>query len=84
MTDTLLKSKVDAILDNLPPDGKKELAQYLDFLADKYQVEQTGKIIALGGIWKDTPLEVTDEEVRELRDDVSKQLMKKFENGLSS
>ncbi len=40
MTDAALKSKVDEILDNLPPNGQVELAQFLDFLADKYQVEQ--------------------------------------------
>jgi hypothetical protein len=84
MTDTMLKSKVNTILNNLPPDGQEELAEFLDFLADKYQVEQTGKVIALGGIWKNTPLGVTDEEVRKLREDVSTQLMKKLDNGLSS
>jgi hypothetical protein len=53
-------------------------------LVDKYQVEQQRNIVVLGGIWKDTPLEVTDEEVRELRENVSKQIMKKLDDGLSS
>jgi hypothetical protein len=84
MTDIELKSKVDTILENLPPEGQVELAQFLDFLADKYQVEQTGSVIALGGIWKETPLGITDEEIRKLRQDTTEHLMKKLENGLSS
>jgi hypothetical protein len=67
MTGAALKSKVETILESLPPDGQEELEQFLDFLADKYHVDQTRNIIALGGIWKDTPLEVTDEDVRRLR-----------------
>jgi hypothetical protein len=84
MTDTTLKSKVDTILEKLPPEGQVELAQFLDILADKYQVEQTRNVIALGGIWKDTPLGVTDEELRKLRQDVTEHLMKKLDNELSS
>lgn len=83
MTDAL-KSKMDMILEYLPPRGQEELEQFLDFLADKYHGDQEQKILALGGVWKNTPLEVSDEEIRELRSDISKQLIKKIDNGLSS
>lgn len=84
MTDAMLKSKVETILDNLPLDGQEELADYLDFLADKYQIQQERNIVALEGIWESTPLDVTDEDVRKLRKDASQQLLKKLDNGLSS
>jgi hypothetical protein len=71
MTDSMLRSKVDKILDKLPPDGQEELAQFLNFLADKYRVELKGKTIALEGIWKDVPLEITDQDVRKLREHIS-------------
>lgn len=79
----MLRSKVDKVLDKLPPDGQEELARFLNFLADKYRVEQNGKIVALEGIWKDIPFEITDEDVRNLREDISKQVLKKFEDGIS-
>ena len=83
MADTMLKSKVDKVLDGLPPDGQEELEQFLDFLADKYQVDQKRNIMVLGGIWEDTPLDVTDEEIRKLREDTSTQLMKRSDQILS-
>jgi hypothetical protein len=42
------------------------MSDYLDFLADKYQVKKEQNIIALGGIWGHTPLNVSDNEVRKL------------------
>jgi hypothetical protein len=84
MQDSMLRSKVEKVLDKLPPDGQEELAQFLDFLAGKYHVESKGKIIALEGIWKDISFEITDEDVRKLREDISKQVLKKFDDGLSS
>jgi hypothetical protein len=84
MVDAMLKSKVVTILENLPPKGQQELEQFLDSLADKYRLEQKKKIVVLEGLWQDTPLNVTDEEVRQLREDVSKQLLKKLDNELSS
>jgi len=84
MADSTLKSKVDTIVDKLPPGGQEELEHFLDFLIEKYQVERKKNIIALGGLWKDIPLNVTDEEVHKLRKEVSKQLVEKFDSGLFS
>ena len=84
MTDAVLKSKVETILGNLPLDGQEELADYLDFLADKYQIQPKKNIVALEGIWESAPLDVTDEDVRKLREDASHQLLKKLDDGLSS
>ena len=54
MTDAALKSKVETILGSLPLDGQEELADYLDFLADKYQIQQKRNVVALEGVWKST------------------------------
>jgi hypothetical protein len=78
MVNAILKSKVETILEELPPDGQEELAEFLDFLAEKYQVEPKRNIIALGGIWEHTPLDISDDEVRKLRADTSKRIMKKL------
>ena len=83
MVDATLKSKVDTILETLPPSGQEELDQFLDFLVKKYQVEPKRNILVLSGFWKDTPLNVTDEEMRKLREEVSRQLLEKFDSGLS-
>jgi hypothetical protein len=84
MIDAKLKSKVDTLLEKLPIDGQEELDEFLDRLAEKYAVKQKRNIIALGGIWKAMPLNITDEEIRRLRSEVSQQLMSDLENGLSS
>ena len=47
------------------------MAEYLDFLQYKYRVREPRKVVALGGLWKDLDFDVTDEEVRALRQRVS-------------
>jgi hypothetical protein len=74
---TTVKQKVYQTLDTLPPQGLKELDQFLDFLKYKYQIEHRANIIALGGMWQDLPFDVTDEEVRALRRRVTDTLLSK-------
>ncbi|RLC59716.1 MAG: hypothetical protein DRI80_12150 [Chloroflexota bacterium] len=73
----MVKQKVHQTLDTLPPQGLKELSQFLDFLKYKYQAERRTNIVALGGIWQDIPFDVTDEEVRALRRRVTDTLLSK-------
>ncbi len=65
------KQKILQTIDQLPPEGVKELAQYLDFLQYKYRVREPRKVVTLGGLWKDLDFDVTHEEVRALRQRVS-------------
>ncbi len=65
------KQKILQAIDQLPPEGIKALAEYLDFLQYKYRVREPRKVVALGGLWKDLDFDVTDEEVRALRQRVS-------------
>jgi len=69
--------KVYQVLEGLPPESLEELSHFLDFLKFKYQVQQPRKVVALGGLWQDLDFDVTDAEVRALRQKVSAQLWRK-------
>lgn len=70
--------KVHAALEALPAQGVEELNQYLDFLAYKYQTGAVAKIVTLGGLWAQTPFDVNDEDVRELRQRTTGHLMNRL------
>ena len=74
-----IAQKVYQVLDGLPPESLEELSHFLDFLKFKYQVQQPRKVVALGGLWKDLDFDVTDVEVRALRQKVSAQLWRKMQ-----
>lgn len=61
-------------IDGLPSEGLVELSHFLDFLKFKYQVQQPRNTVALGGLWKQLDFDVTDAEVRALRQRVTAQL----------
>jgi hypothetical protein len=77
MQPTLVRQRVYQTLDGLPPQGLEELSQFLDFLRYKYKTEQQTNIVALGGMWQDTVFDVTDEEIRALRRQVTDTLLSK-------
>ena len=66
-----IKRKVYQTVEKLPPGSFEELSSFLDFLAFKYRVADAKPIVVLGGLWKDAPFDVTDEDVRALRQDVT-------------
>jgi hypothetical protein len=74
-TTSTVKEKVNATVATLPPQGLEELSHYLDFLSYKYQSRQPSANATLGGLWENTPLDVTDEDVRSLRRRFSDDLM---------
>ncbi len=76
-TGQTIAQKVSQALEGLPPESLEELSHFLDFLKFKYQVQQPRKVVALGGLWKDLYFDVTDAEVRALRQKVSAQLVRK-------
>jgi hypothetical protein len=77
-TTSPIYEKVHAALAALPDQGIEELSQYLDFLAYKYQTEAAVKVVALGGLWEQIPLDVTDEDVRELRQKATNPLLNRI------
>lgn len=70
-----IKHKVAKTLGALPPQGLEELSQYLDFLGTKYRKGQSDQVLALGGRWRNLPFDVSDEDVRALRRQVSDDLL---------
>jgi len=72
-----IKQSVYQAIDELPLESFEELSHFLDFLKFKYQVQQPRKVVALGGLWKRLDFDVTDAEVRALRQRVTAQLLRK-------
>ena len=73
----VVKQRVYQAIDGLPSESFEELTHFLDFLKFKYQVQQPRKVVALGGLWKHLDFDVTDAEVRALRQRVTAQLLRK-------
>jgi len=76
-TAQVIKQRVYQDIDGLPSESFDELSHFLDFLKFKYQVQQPRKVVALGGLWKHLDFDVTDAEVRALRQQVTAQLLRK-------
>lgn len=72
-----VKQKIYQMLDSLPHQGLKELGQFLDFLNYKYQAGKEANVVSLGGIWQEIAFDVSDEEVRALRRQVTDALLSK-------
>ncbi|MCK4315882.1 MAG: DUF2281 domain-containing protein, partial [Anaerolineae bacterium] len=72
-----VKQHIYQVLNELPPSGRDELLQFLDYLRYKHKAEQGRKSVALKGLWADIPFDVTDQDIRRLRQRVSAQLLRK-------
>lgn len=72
-----VKQQFYQALNELPSKGLDELLQFLDYLRYKHKAEQERKVVVLKGLWADIPFDVTDQDVRRLRQQVSAQLLRK-------
>jgi len=75
-TGQAIKQRVYQAIDGLPSESFEELSHFLDFLKFKYHIQQPRKVVALGGLWKHLDFDVTDAEVRALRQRVTAQLLR--------
>ena len=57
-----------------PPAARKELLDFVAYLQHKYSAGEFQKSAKLGGLWAGIPLDVTDEDVRALRQEVTRRL----------
>ena len=64
-------------IEALPPPAQKELADFIGYLQHKHGLDQSGQVVKLGGLWADIDFDVTDEDVRALRQQVTRQLADK-------
>ena len=66
--------ELEKTIDALPPTAQKELADFVDYLQYKHHLDESGQVVELGGLWADIDFDVTDEDVRALRQKVTRQL----------
>jgi hypothetical protein len=69
--------ELEKTIDALPPTAQKELADFVDYLQYKHRLDESGQVVELGGLWADIDFDVTDEDVRALRQQVTRQLADK-------
>lgn len=75
---TMLKdSELEKKIQALPPNARKELLDFIGYLQYKHQLDPFGQVVKLGGLWCDIDFDVTDEDIRALRRQVSRQLPEK-------
>jgi len=75
----VVEQQIYQALNELPPSGFDELIQFLDYLKHKYKHKagQGREVVKLKGLWADIPFDVTDQDIRHLRQRVSAQLLRK-------
>jgi len=73
--------KIVERLAELSPEALKELLVFIDFLRFREQAndQPDKKIVKLEGIWKDVPFDITDDDIRQVRHDLTQQLRKRSE-----
>jgi len=76
--DDNLKQKIMLSVDNLPPDGLKEVLNFLDYICFKFQEKSQTQTpyqpVTLGGLWKEEI--VNDKDI----DDVRREMWQSMEN----
>ena len=73
-----VRKQVHETIDSLPADSLKELFQFLEFLQFKHRVQESGGVVALEGLWRDMDFDVTEAEVRALRQETSKRVLQRI------
>lgn len=70
--------ELEKIIKALPPPAQKELADFIGYLRYKHRLDPSGQVVKLGGLWADIDFDVTDEQIRALRQQVTRQLVNKM------
>jgi len=74
------KANIMEAIDSLSSKALEELEVFVDFLRFKEQpkaFETTRKIVKLEGLWKDLPFDINDEDIRQVRHELTEQLKKR-------
>lgn len=69
----MAKKQIRKAIDALPPRAQEELAQFIEYLQYKYSSPEV-RLTALGGLWADIELDITQEDVRTVREQVGDNL----------
>jgi hypothetical protein len=65
--------ELESTLRSLPPAAHMELLGFLGYLRYKYRLDEPRPVVRLGGLWSDIDFDVTDDDVRALRQRVTRQ-----------
>ena len=68
------RTELEKTIEALPAPAQKELADVIGYLQYKHRLDESGEVVKLGGLWADIDFDVTDDDVRALRQQVSRQL----------
>jgi len=76
---TTTKERILQTLDELPEESLVEVSQFLESLKLKAKRSPASpkRVVKLEGFWEDVPFDVTDDEVRALRQAVTHRLLEK-------
>ncbi|MBN1657730.1 MAG: hypothetical protein JXA93_04980 [Anaerolineae bacterium] len=67
-------SELKQAIEALPPSARKELIAFIGYLHYKHRLVPRGEVVKLGGLWADIDFDVTDDDVRALRQRVTDDL----------
>lgn len=66
--------ELEKVLHALPPAAQEELLSFVSYLQYKHQHDQAGPVVKLGGLWANVNFDVSDQDVRTLRHQLTLQL----------
>lgn len=71
-----IKEQIQRELNHLPAESLAEIVHFIDYLKFKIgHMEGKGaKIVKLGGLWKDIPFDVTDKDIRTVREELARMM----------
>lgn len=70
-------TELEKTIEAFPPPAQKELDDFIGYLRYKHRLDPSGQVVKLGGLWADIDFDVTDEDIRTLRQQVTRQLASK-------
>jgi hypothetical protein len=76
MTTETIRQQIHEAVETLPVESLSELVQFIDFLQFKtaHRAPETLEVVQLGGLWKDVPFDLTDEDIREVRREFTRRI----------
>lgn len=79
-TSETLREQLSQAITQLPEEHLVEVKHYIEYLQYRETVQQSPpNVVALEGLWKDVPLDVTHDDVRTLRRQVTHPLTQRTE-----
>jgi hypothetical protein len=69
--------QIEQAIRALPPPAQIELAQFIDYLRFKYSSPEPA-VVALAGLWADVDFDISQDDIRRLRENVSSRLITRF------